>query len=162
MGLINTAVVVDDLEEPRNSNARVAERRGLTVERFADLDSAEAFLLTSEEPLLLILDHNFEGDNRTGFDLCALVREKHPFGLLMPIVYVSGMLVDGDYVRNQQGRATYGPTVFLPKQSMSDLGEVITNLIAGFDELWRRAIEQASFQVMLDLLREDDSAEADR
>lgn len=152
--LIKTAIVVDDLEQNRNVNGKTAQRRGLDVETFATLDDAESFVFDHDDPLLVILDHNFEGDRRTGFHLCNEIRTRHPFGLLMPIIYVSGFLDSGPYIDEQRGRMMFGPTVFLPKHAMHELGDVIDTFLNGFDGLWELAVEQCGFQALYRMTQE--------
>jgi len=150
--MLDLLVVVDDLDDGRRAAEVVARRTKMRFLEFADPQEALAGLLELDEPFVLVLDHNFENDEWPGYRLANELREKHTYGLLLPILYLSGYMTGFEFVELLQSKLAYAPTAFLSKADGGRLLPTVRRITESFDRLEEVAREQAMAQAYAALL----------
>jgi len=103
-------------------------------------------------PVVAVIDHNLDdpkADN-VGYAVCRYLRTRHPFGLLLPIIYNSGKQSDQEYLEAIRDANGLGPSMFVAKgTALSDhLMDKLLEVIDQFEELWATALKQAGALAM--------------
>lgn len=112
---------------------------------FYSVAAAKAELMRFEGPFMLILDHDFppeRGEEKgDGWALSSLLRARHPWGLLLPICYLSGRFDDKQWRELTEEEGSFAPTMYMPKQG--DWLGVIEKLDESFARSRRAWLAQA-------------------
>ncbi len=103
---------------------------------FQSLDDARRnlFTVTNTRPFGLILDHNLndpQGDE--GWNLGVEVRDHHPWGMAIPIVYFSAFMDEAAYADQRFRLGTLAPTLYMDKkQSDTSLKRAVEKIDKDF------------------------------
>lgn len=104
-------------------------------------------------PLVAVLDHNLQENDpaHVGYAVCRYLRRRHPFGLLLPVIYNSGYQKNDDFVTalRDDENTLLGPSMFLrkAKRSSTGMGQTflqVQKVLQQFEMLWATAITQAA------------------
>lgn len=104
-------------------------------------------------PLVAVLDHNLQDNDpsHVGYAVCRYLRRRHPFGLLLPVIYNSGYQRNEDFVSalRDDENTLLGPSMFLRKAKRSSMGlgqtfVQVQKVLEQFEMLWETAIKQAA------------------
>lgn len=144
--MIDLLVVVDDLEDGRRAAEAVARRTKMRFLAFAEPQEALAQLLEVDEPFVLVLDHNFDDDDWPGYRVANELRERHSYGLLLPILYMSGFMTGYQFLDLLKSKLAYAPTAFLSKSDAAELLPTVRRITDAFDRLEEVARTQAMAQ----------------
>ncbi len=148
-------VVVENEELPRESFLRLLRAlRYDDVLAFDSVESAIDGLGAVEEPFIVLLDHDFGQGRAEGYALCAWLREEHPLGPLLPIVYLTGRLAPESYIANERTRPFDGPTVYVPKTRADEqIPDLLARFCDQFDRVQRTLDVQAARRALSVLSR---------
>lgn len=149
--MIETLVVVDDREDGRQIASQVADFLDLRLQSFTHPAEALPVLLEMHEPFVMVLDHNFEDDDYPGWRLCNELRQQHPFGLILPIIYLSGFMRGEEFLSLLHNQLLYAPTAFVRKKDASAIAPMIRNVLRTFDAIQEAAEKQAATQALAHL-----------
>jgi len=137
-------VVIDDNESLAEQLKELAEVEGYEVAVFHSLKEAREGLEGVEEPMIIFLDHDFSpiGEIKEhGYDLCEWLRENHPFGLFLPIIYLTGREAMERFVKRQSEKPIMHPTEYISKDQLASDIEIIPNKLKQYHELFERVQE---------------------
>lgn len=146
--MIDHLIVVDDRADGRQIAKSTSDRLGLTLLEFSHPREALPALLELNRPFVLILDHNFEDEEVQGYHLCNELRQQHPFGLILPIIYLSAFMSGDSYLELIRDQLTFAPTAFMDKKDPSELTPMVRNIIRTFDGILEAAEKQAASQAL--------------
>ena len=154
-------VVVDDDADILRSARLALRTSGWQVEVFDDLDRALEELPERANPFILLLDHDFQHRlKRTGYDLSRRLRERHPYGSILPICYRSGRIEGETFLSRQRELQQFAPTLLVVKGD-EDLGELAASLDESFHEARAHQLAQRMRQAMQHTLEADDEDDED-
>ena len=120
-------VLVDDEQKLREEFMELVgleyPERELHV--FESLDDARRnlFTVTNTRPFGLVLDHNLGGEEK-GWELGTEVRNHHPWGLAIPIVYWSGYMGHEKFSEQVANLGSLAPTCLMRKQNYNIIDAV--------------------------------------
>ncbi len=153
-------VVIDDEESLTERLRRSLTRKEHEVEVFYSLKDAREGLEGTEEPMVVLLDHDFGGageQDQKGYDLCGWLRETHPFGLLLPIIYLTGRELPDRFLQQQRRDPFVHPTAYLSKDQLASEQDLLPNLLKRYEgqfERIRELFEKQSAQQALIAFRD--------
>ncbi|KRF37413.1 hypothetical protein ASG94_08810 [Nocardioides sp. Soil805] len=141
-------VVDDDPDVLRDDVAYLGfDYPGREVVTYQQLTSAVPALIRREEPFVLILDHDFPPEGGTtrleGHVLATRLRERHPWGMLLPICYRSGRFSATAWTELTATEGSFAPTMYVDKASMGVVGcvEMLDSAFARTRQAWLRQAE---------------------
>jgi CheY-like chemotaxis protein len=146
--VIEHLVVVDDREDGRDIAASIADLLGLELLQFTHPNEALEPLLALDRPFILILDHNFEDDQVQGYHLCNELRQQHPFGFILPIIYLSGYMDGASFITLLHDQLMFAPTAFISKGDHKRLKPMVRSILNTFDGVIETAQRQVSAQAL--------------
>ncbi|OQY29867.1 MAG: hypothetical protein B6244_02605 [Candidatus Cloacimonetes bacterium 4572_55] len=145
-------IIVDDEVDFGESLQDMIESEGYEVDFYCSIHSAQEALSSLEEPIVVISDHDF-GGIEVGYDFCKWLREKHPFGLLLPIIYLTGRGSDKDYLNQQQESPFNHPNAFISKDQLSSdddlLPDILSRYSKGFEQIQELFENQSARQALI-------------
>lgn len=144
-------VIVENEEIPAQAvEFAVRMEGGFEPVVYPSVPSAQKALEGSEDPFIVLLDHDLGHAEQQGYVLCAWLREVHPLGLLLPIIYLTGRETPEGFYSRQQVQPFVHPTMYLNK---IDMDRVLPNLLQRcreqFDEIRRWSDRQAAARALL-------------
>ena len=130
-GMMDVIIVDDDGEFARDLKA-LLRTEGYAASVYQDFDSAYAALKDIESPYVLLLDHDLgDGQGRQGYLLCSELRRTHPFGLLLPVVYITGEKFLRLFSSGNDRRCFEHPNAFVSKGDLARNTQMLTKLTSG-------------------------------
>jgi len=136
-------VIVDDEIDSINATANSIRNRWANrdIATYLDLDEAGEALIERKEPFILLLDHDFKGrsDDFKGEMLARVLRRRHPWGLILPICYLSGRFDDKEWRDLTEENAHLAPTSYVRKgtRNIADLVEHLEMLFLAAQASWQ-------------------------
>jgi hypothetical protein len=98
------------------------------------------------------------GSDHQGYELCRWLREHHPFGLLLPIVYLTSDETPEHFLERQAEAPFTHPSAFVPKSQLAVAG-FLPRLLKQHQEQFERvrllAEQQGARQALLGLAAMD-------
>ena len=94
-------IVIDDDAQFTRDLAELLRSENHACLTFQSTEEARRGLAGLEEPMTVLLDHDF-GQREPGYALCKWLRENHPFGLLLPILYLTGREAPDRFLHQQR------------------------------------------------------------
>lgn len=144
MGSSVSVVIVDDEADLARSMAELLGAHGYRAEALTSLENALEVLPARQEPFVLLLDHNFEGSNHVGYELCERLRTEHPMGLILPVLYWSAVEDVAGYSQRVRTDLAFSPTAFVDKtRGNAELLEVVRAAVANLNEVLELFMDQA-------------------
>ncbi len=148
-------IVVDDEASVADGLKDLIESEGYDVEVYHTLKDVREGLSGIEEPMVVILDHDFSdvGErDQVGYDLCQWLRENHPFGLLLPIIYLTGRETAERYLQQQRNAPFVHPNAYVSKDQLASEQDLLSNLLKRYEKEFaqiRELFEKQSAQQAL-------------
>jgi len=143
-GIYTPRISVDDEKSIADSLKDLAESEGYDVEVYHTLKDVRAGLQDVEKPMVIILDHDFSevGErDQVGYDLCQWLRENHPFGLLLPIIYLTGRETEERYLQQQRNAPFVHPNAFVSKDQLASNQDLLSDLLHRYEKEFERILE---------------------
>lgn len=134
-------VVVDDETPFAQDLAEALKQLGHAPEEYATLAEARRNLAEVEEPLVVLLDHDFgKGgeEDEEGYGLCKWLRENHPFGLLLPIIYLTGREPPDRFLAYERDDPFTHPSAHINKMDFNRDPELLYRLVQRCQEQFDR------------------------
>lgn len=160
-------VIVDDIQENIDAIASMCAAEGYAHESYTSVESATSALRGRQDLFLVILDHNFPG-GADGYSLAQVIRIEHPFGQILPIVYLTGYESETSFLAQQAQQPHLHPTAFVKRTHMHTLPSVVRAVLASFAAQRTLAEQQGAERALLGLAETDpellsaDGAEGER
>lgn len=126
-------IVVDDDRNFARDLSESLRSEGHDSLVFHSVGEARAGLAAVEEPFLVLLDHDF-GSAEPGYELCRWLRENHPFGLLLPIVYLTGRESAVHFLEHQADSPFVHPSAFVAKNQLAQDDAFLPRLLKRYEE----------------------------
>jgi len=145
-------IIIDDEASLADSLKDLVLVEGYEAEVYHTLKSAREGLEKIEEPMIVILDHDFRdaGErDQVGYDLCKWLRENHPYGLLLPIIYLSGHETVDGFLQQALKEPFAHPTVFISKEQLAMDQELLPNLLKKFEHARELFEKQGAQQALI-------------
>lgn len=134
-------IIIDDEVSLTDKLSKSLTRREFEVIVFNSLREAYDGLEIIEEPMVVILDHDFGSvgeQDQKGYDLCEWLREKHPFGLLLPIIYLTGRENTERFLTQQRKKPFVHPTAYISKEQLAIELDLLPNIINNYQDQFSR------------------------
>lgn len=153
MNLLPVVIVDDDLRYLRAQTDLLRDvYPSRDVLAFTNLlDAGE--LVTFPGPFLLILDHDFPPSSSTerdfGYFLAQKIRSGHPYGLTIPICYLSGKVNDREFRTISRQTGQLGPT-FWSRKGDDSIDSVVDSMDRAFAEVRNLWLNQAE-RLLIDI-----------
>ena len=149
-------VVVDADKAFAQDVAKTLNMLGHQPEVFTSLAAARQHLTGVEEPLLIFLDHDFGQageEGQEGYDLCKWLRENHPFGLLLPIVYLTGREPSEHFLLREREEPYVHPSAYIGKEELARDAALLPRLLQRYQDQFERVCvlgeEQSARQALM-------------
>ncbi len=130
-------IIVDDEVGFAESLKDLVESEGYEADAYYTLKDMREQLEGNEEPLVVILDHDFSEigeQNQVGYDLCQWLRETHPFGLLLPIIYLTGRETPERYLQQQRLSPFVHPNAYISKEQLASEMDLLPSLLEQYEK----------------------------
>jgi CheY-like chemotaxis protein len=146
-------VIVDDDAEFAADLESLLKAEGIPTKTFHNVAQARDGMHELDTPFIVLLDHDFGGrGGECGYDLCVWLRSTHTFGLVLPILYLTGREQPAQFIARQRQDPYQHPTAYLAKNELVHAGRLLglIRLYAQqFAEIRSRAEEQSARQALM-------------
>jgi len=148
-------IIVDDDAGVAESLKDLVESEGYDAAVYHSLKDVREGLKGTEEPMVVVLDHDFSEvgeQNQVGYDLCQWLRENHPFGLLLPIIYLTGRETAERYLQQQRYAPFVHPNAYISKDQLASEQNLLPSLLKRYEKEFvqiRELFEKQSAQQAL-------------
>jgi CheY-like chemotaxis protein len=151
-------IVIDDDKTWVREIADTLRSEGYEPLIFHSVEEARRGLADLEEPVPVLLDHDF-GPGEQGYELCRWLRENHPFGLLLPIIYLTGRETPDRFLYQQSENPFTHPTVYVSKGQLAADDGFLSRALKKYQDQFERVRllfeQQSARQALLDLAQMD-------
>lgn len=142
-------VIVDDERGFVGDVETLVKALGYETRTYYTVADARQGLMELEDLFVLLLDHDFglnQGKSEAGYELCAYLRTAHPFGMLLPVVYLTGRETEGGFLQQLQAKCGLGPSMFVTKTMLATNSRLLPELLSRISEDLDGIREAAEFQ----------------
>lgn len=137
---------LDDDRQFLNDGLVELEYSDVEVETFTSVESLlKRVDEVLTEPLMLFVDHDL-GQDGEGYQAIRSVRERHPNGLSLPIVYLTGRESEQHFLQALRSDPYEAPSAFLSKRELAAADFSLVALIAELEEAFYAADRLARSQ----------------
>jgi CheY-like chemotaxis protein len=150
-------VIVENEATPREGFRMHVRSLGFEdVLVFDNVETAMKGLAGIEEPMIVLLDHDFGDGRSTGYTLCTWLRQTHPLGMILPIVYLTGRLAPDHYLQHERELPFEAPSVYVAKAHADEhLGALLERFTQQFERI-REHLDDQSARRALAILAQGD------
>lgn len=136
---------LDDERLDLESIERHASKLGLEFHGHTAPQPFQDAVLAHQAPAILTVDHDLGGTHGLqGYDVVRVIREKHPYGLVLPILYFSARQTVVEFSEQETVDLALSPTALIPKFTDNPLA--LRNAIAQASEMLDQVLTIASYQ----------------
>ncbi|GEM_PF-2166764 len=142
-------IIIDDEASFADSLKDLVQVEGYEAEVYHTLKQAREGLEGADEPMVVLLDHDFRDvgeKDQVGYDFCGWLRENHPFGLLLPIIYLTGRETTEHFLKQQRDNPFVHPSAYISKDQLASDQELLPNLLKQYQEQFERIRELSEKQ----------------
>lgn len=162
MSEISVYMLDDNPDFLRNTSDALSQM-GFVVKTFQKIDTFESELFRAPHPFVVFIDHDL-GCQDVGYDVVRRLRQTHPDGEFLPIVYLTGReSVDG-YLAAERDDPDASPSLYLSKRGLIsvDFNDLINRLVNQFESQMRIASQHSAKRAIRSLLSPMEDMEEDR
>jgi len=138
-------VVVDDDKGFARDMGELLRSEGHDSTIFHSVEEARKGLAGEERPFLMFLDHDF-GPAEQGYELARWLRETHPFGMILPIIYLTGSESPERFLGQESATPFAHPTAFLTKNQLAKDDGLLSRLLKQYAADFERVRELVEIQ----------------
>jgi CheY-like chemotaxis protein len=150
-------VVVDDDQPWARELADTLRSEGYEPQVYHSVAEARCGLRDIEDPVLVLLEHDL-GDEQ-GYDLCRWLRETHPCGLWLPVIYLTRRETPEGFLAQQLQHPFAHPSAYVSKDQLGAEEGFLSRTLKRYQEQFERARllfeQQSARQALLGLAEMD-------